>query len=310
MRKFNPFDYLFILRPLILIPSWNFLLIGSYLARGESGFTRELVLGLVIYTCIMGGTYILNQIMDRETDRINRKLFLLSEGYISVKVAYSEMICLWLVGLGLSFTVNNLFLMFVVISLVLGILYSVPPFKLKGRPILDTLANGIGYGMINFGVGWLLFRDFQWNMFYRFVPYFLSICAVFINTTIIDMEGDARAHERTTALFLGERTATIVSTVLMAGAVTLSLYLRDVVCLIPAAISLPLFVLAMFFTVQRGMIPRRVVIASFRLPGLLFTAITAVLYPPYFIILVLVFVGMRLYYRHRFNMTYPTLAGG
>lgn len=310
MHKFNPFDYLFILRPLILIPSWNFLLIGSYLARGESGFTRELVLGLVIYTCIMGGTYILNQIMDRETDRINKKLFLLSDGYVSVKAAYIEMILLWMVGLCCAATFDMIFFVFVVISLILGILYSVPPFKLKGRPILDTLANGIGYGMLNFGVGWLLFRDFQWSMFYRFMPYFLSICAVFINTTIIDMEGDARANERTTALFLGERTATIISTVLMAGAVVLSSYLRDVVCLIPAAVSLPLFVYAMFSASQKGMIPRRVTIASFRLPGLLFTLITAVLYLPYFIVLLLVFVGMRLYYKHRFNMTYPTLAKG
>ncbi|KPK70948.1 hypothetical protein AMJ87_08125 [candidate division WOR_3 bacterium SM23_60] len=310
MHKFNPFDYLFILRPLILIPSWNFLLIGSYLARGKSGFTLELVLGLIIYTCIMGGTYILNQIMDRETDRINRKLFLLSEGYVSVQVAYGEMICLWIVGLGLSFTLNSPFIIFVVISLMLGILYSVPPFKLKGRPFLDTLANSIGYGMINFAVGWLLFRGFEWHMFYRFMPYVLSIGAVFINTTVIDMEGDAKAGEYTTALFLGVRAATVLSTLLMTAAVILSSVLGDVVCLVPAATSLPLFLYVVFHVFIKGTVNRRVTIVSFRLPGLLFTLISAILYPAYFIVLIVVFIGMRLYYKRRFNMVYPTLTGG
>jgi 4-hydroxybenzoate polyprenyltransferase len=310
MHKFCLLDYLFILRPLILIPAWNFLLIGNYIARGQSGLTPELVLGFVIFTCIMGGTYILNQIMDRETDRINRKLFLLSEGYISVKAAYGEMICLWVVGLGLSFMVNNMFLLFVVISLVMGIMYSVRPFKLKGRPILDTLANGIGYGMVNFGVGWLLFRDFEWVMFYRFIPYFLSICAVFINTTVVDMQGDAKAHERTTALLLGERAATTLSTLIMLAAIIMSAVLRDIVCLIPAAVSLPLFLYVVFHTYSKGTVHRRMTIASFRLPGLLFTIIAAVLYPPYFAVLIIVFIGMRLYYKHRFNMIYPSLAGG
>ena len=310
MHKFNPFDYLFILRPLILIPSWNFLLIGSYIARGKSGFTFELILGLIIYTCVMGGIYILNQIMDRETDRINRKLFLLSDGYVSAKVAYGEMMCLWIVGLGLSLTLNSPFFLFVVISLILGILYSIPPFKLKGRPIFDTLANGIGYGMINFGVGWLLFRGFEWSMFLRFMPYFLSICAVFVNTTVIDMEGDARAYEHTTALFLGERAATVLSTLLMTAAVILSSLLRDVVCLVPAAASLPLFLYVMVHVFIKGTTNRRMTIASFRLPGLIFTVIAAILYPAYFAVLIVVFIGMRLYYKHRFNMVYPTLAAG
>jgi 4-hydroxybenzoate polyprenyltransferase len=258
----------------------------------------------------MGGIYILNQIMDRETDRINKKLFLLSEGYVSVTVAYAEMLCLWIVGLGLSLTLRSPIFIFVVTSLILGILYSVPPFKLKGRPILDTLANGIGYGMINFGIGWLLFRDFEWSMFYRFMPYVLSICAVFINTTVIDMEGDARAHERTTALALGERAATVLSSVLMTAAVILSSVLRDVVCLVPAAVSLPLFLYVVFHVVIKGTMNRRMTIASFRLPGLLFTLISGILYPAYFIVLIVVFIGMRLYYKYRFNMVYPTLTSG
>lgn len=310
MPKFNPFDYFFILRPLILIPSWNFLLIGSYLTHKTPGVKNDVLLGLIIYTFIMGGIYILNQIMDIETDRINKKLFLLSGGYIPIKWAYFEMILLWILAIVFSLKFGSIFLIFIFISLVLGIFYSVPPIKLKGKPILDTIANGVGYGMINFCVGWLLLRGFEWSMFIKFLPYFLSISGVFINTTIVDFEGDKRTHEVTTAVFLGKKASHVISTILMIGAVIVAFTLRDLICLIPAAIALPLFIYTAVYSLIKNKIQRKVTVASFRLPGLIFTMITCFLYPPYLLILVIILIGMRIYYKNRFGMVYPTLAGG
>ncbi len=258
----------------------------------------------------MGGVYILNQIMDIETDRINKKLFLLSEGYIPVKYAYIEMAVLWILAILLSIQFNVIFLLFISISLVIGVFYSLPPIKLKGKPILDTVSNGIGYGVINFSIGWLLFRSFEWSMFYRFFPYFLSISAVFINTTIVDIKGDRRAKEFTTAIFLGENIAYVSSTILMIGAIIVAFMLKDYVCLIPAAVSLPLFIYVAVYSLIKNKINRKLTIVSFRLPGLLFTFITAFLYPVYFLILIVVLIGMRIYYKNRFGISYPTLAGG
>jgi 4-hydroxybenzoate polyprenyltransferase len=310
MPKFNPFDYFFILRPLILIPSWNFLLIGAYLSHKKSNLTYDIILGLIIYTCIMGGIYILNQIMDIETDKINKKLFLLSGGYIQTKWAYGEIILLWIVAIILSLSFGSIFLFFIVLSLVLGILYSVPPVKLKGKPLVDTLANGIGYGLINFSIGWLLVSRFEWPLFIAFLPYVLSISGVFINTTIVDIEGDKKANEVTTAVFLGEKLSYIISTILMASAIVAAFILKDFICLIPAAISLPLFMYAAVYSLTKNRIHRKVTIASFRLPGLIFTLITGLLYPPYLLILLIIVVGMRVYYKARFGMTYPTLTAG
>ena len=309
-NKFNPFDYFFILRPLILIPSWNFLLIGSYLARKKGGFTLEILFALAIYTLIMGGIYILNQIKDMETDRINKKLFLLSGGYVSVNAAYLELAILWFVGFVLSFRFGTIFLIFIIISLLMGIFYSLPPVKLKGKPILDTLSNGIGYGMINFAIGWLVFSNFQWSMFVKFLPYFLSISAVFINATIVDIEGDRKAKEQTTAVFLGANIAYMLSVFLMAWAIFTSYLLKDLICLIPAAASFPLFIYCLVYSTLKRVINRSMTIASFRLPGLLLTLITGVLYPPYLIFLILLFIGMRVYYKNRFGLSYPSLANG
>jgi len=311
MRRSNPFDYFFLLRPLILIPSWNFLLIGAYLANSGERPVGSIVLAVCVYTCVMGGTYILNQLMDRDTDRLNKKLFLLSEGYIPAGHAYVEMAILWAGGLFLSVFFDVTFFLFILISIILGILYSLPPVKLKGRPLLDTLSNGIGYGMVNFAVGWLIVKPFTWTMFITFLPYFLSICAVFMNTTIVDREGDEKAGEKTTAVFLGTRATSLLSMVTMAGAVVAAFYNRDVICLIPAALSLPLFVYAgVYLLMTKGPIPRKMLIMSFRLPGALFTVMTVLLYPVYIVVLVFLFIAMRVYYRRRFGIVYPTLAQG
>ncbi len=258
----------------------------------------------------MGGVYILNQIMDIETDRANEKLFLLSSGYVSKTAAYIEMVALWLVAILLSVKFGGLFLILILISILLGIIYSLPPIKLKGKPILDTLANGFGYGMINFAIGWLLLREFDPAMFGRFLPYFLSISAVFINTTIVDIEGDRKANEITTGVFLGANVAHVVSVLVMAAAIVSAYVQRDYICLIPAVASFPLFVYTAVYVTKNNRVHRRVAIASFRLPGLLFTIITAILYPVYLPILLVVLIAMRIYYKKRFGMTYPTLAGG
>jgi 4-hydroxybenzoate polyprenyltransferase len=303
-------DYFFILRPLILIPCWDFLLIGVYLAVGRNGFTRQISIPLLIYTFIMGGVYILNQIMDIETDTINKKLFLLSGGYVTKIGAYIEIFLIWAVAIALSFRYHFCFVIVIIISLVMGVLYSVPPIKLKGMPILDTLSNGIGYGMVNFAVGWLIVRGFEPAMFWYFLPYFLSISAVFINTTIVDMEGDKIAGDITTAVLLREGASYVISTILMAGAICVSIARRDLVCLIPAALSFPLFVYTVVYYFAKQRVNRNFTIASFRVPGVLFTVMTVILCPWYAVFLIVLIWIMRIYYKARFGMTYPTLTGG
>jgi len=303
-------DYFFLLRPLILIPVWNFLMIGSFLARGHRGLTSDIIIGLVLYTCVMGGVYILNQIMDRETDRINKKLFLISEGHIPVWHAYIYIAVLWVLALMLSFPYGTLFIIVVLMSMVLGILYSTPPIKLKGKPIMDTLANGLGYGMVNFTVGWLLVSQYDPAMVYRFFPYVLSISAVFVNTTIVDLEGDKATKEFTTAVLLGIPSSYIVSMILMTVAVIWAYMNQDLVCLLPALISLPLFIFTAFYALVKHRIHRKMTIASFRVPGVLFTIVTGYLYPLYAVFLIFLLLIMRAYYKKRFNMVYPTISGG
>lgn len=192
----------------------------------------------------------------------------------------------------------------------MGAAYSLPPIKLKGRPILDALANGIGYGAVNLAVGWLLVRSFDGGIFIRFLPYVLSITAVFINTTIVDIAGDKETGEMTTAVVLGACVSYIVSSVLMIAAIIGSWVMRDYVCLVASASSLPLILYVMIRYMLQQKVPRNATIASFRIPGIIFSLITCFLFPWYIIFLIVVVISMRLYYKNRFGIVYPSISGG
>ncbi|OPX17915.1 hypothetical protein BXT86_03925 [candidate division WOR-3 bacterium 4484_100] len=133
----------------MLIPVWAFLLLGYYRAGGERFyFNTKFILIFIIYSILAASVYILNQITDIRSDTINRKHLLLAEGILSKRDAYMEIAVLLIMVIILSFFLNFHFLFFIAVSFIMGIIYSVPPFKFKDRPILDFLINAIGYGFI------------------------------------------------------------------------------------------------------------------------------------------------------------------
>ena len=152
--------------------------------------------------------------------------------------------------------------------------------------------------------------SFDLSMFIKFLPYFFSISAVFVNTTVVDIEGDRKAGEITTAVLLGEQVSLVLSTALLGAGITSAYLMRDLICLIPAVLAFPFFIYGALYALLRNKQNRRLTIFSFRLPGLLFTMATVYLYPPYAIFLIIVFLFMRFYYKKRFGINYPTLAQG
>lgn len=93
------------------------------------------------------------------------------------------------------------------VSLVLiAWLYSVPPVRLKERPPLDSLTNGLGYFLLPFSMGYSLGADI------RTIPtryYFLALCVAGIHAlaTAADYESDRAAGHRTIAVDAGPRAA-------------------------------------------------------------------------------------------------------
>jgi 4-hydroxybenzoate polyprenyltransferase len=89
-------------------------------------------------------------------------------------------------------------------------LYSVPPVRLKERPPLDSLANGLGYFLLPLAMGYSLVRDPS-TMPLRYYLLALCVCGVHSLATAADFEADKAAGHRTLAVRFGRRTAAAVA---------------------------------------------------------------------------------------------------
>jgi 4-hydroxybenzoate polyprenyltransferase len=84
--------------------------------------------------------------------------------------------------------------------------YSVPPYRLKERPPLDSLANGFGYFLFPLMMGYSLGGD------PRYMPvryYLLALCVAGVHAlaTAADYDADLAAGHRTLAVVFGKRAA-------------------------------------------------------------------------------------------------------
>ena len=94
------FDYLAVVRPMLLLPVWTQVILGYYhavLQRVPLSTViliwrppAQLVETLVLYSLLAAGCYIVNQIADRETDAVNQKLYLVTDGLVKISIITVE----------------------------------------------------------------------------------------------------------------------------------------------------------------------------------------------------------------------------
>jgi len=132
------------------------------------------------------------------------------------------------------------------VSLVLiAWLYSVPPVRLKERPPLDSLANGLGYFLLPFVMGYSLGAD-PGSMPLRY--YLLALCTggVHALATAADYEADRAAGHRTLAVAFGRRTAAAVAFAAFALSGLLGDFHSTAVRIYIAGCALATFIAALF----------------------------------------------------------------
>ena len=74
--------------------------------------------------------------------------------------------------------------------------YSVPPVRLKERPPLDSLANGLGFFLLPFVMGYSLGAD-PAAMPLKYYLLALSVCGIHALATAADYDADLAAGHRT-----------------------------------------------------------------------------------------------------------------
>jgi len=190
------------------------------------------------------------------------------------------------------------------IGLVLGILYSVEPVRLKKRAVLDVLSNALGIGILNTLAGWVMVRgEISGSMI--LLPYPFAVASIHVLTALADIEGDRKNSLRTSGVALGPVKGVFVSTVLMAAAAAIAAVTGNRPALFACLLSLPAFIIPLQpgkdrFSDRRMLVPAKI-------STLIFSVIAGFLFRLYIPFLFIVIIGTKLYYKRRFRLNYPSL---
>ncbi len=297
----KPADPIFFGRPILLIPVWTIYL---HFLAATSDFSRAIDspvgwYGLIGLSLIMMGAYVLNQIFDIQSDRINDKLYFLPRGIITIRMAWIWYAVLTLGGLLIVYFFSGRSMRASLLLVALGALYSMPGIRLKDDPIAGLLANAIAFGFL---VPLSTTPNTICATLGRpVIPYFLAVTTAFILTTIPDITGDAATSKKTVAVVLGpKRTLWLALTTAVLTIWTAVFAGNFEVGVVAVVTAVMVVVLLISYT------PRLMLLAC-KAPILLLTLMAAYHFPLYLALLVLTIVLTRVYYKNRFGIIYPRL---
>ncbi len=316
-------DSFFLLRIPLLAPVWTILLLGwvtsgtivpspERLSDPVGLFLQDSLVwyALVAFSFMVASIYVMNQIVDIENDRINRKLFLLPQGIISIPAAWT--LALLCAGFGFLMCIlwfDRIMLLLFAVSFLLGILYNLPPFSLKNGAWSGTVANFLGHGVLTFLVGWYAanidaasVRDLVTTGLWASLSPGFANAAVYITTTIADAPGDQMTGKRTFCVRYGPKASAIAAMIgcFFALVFSFALQANRWVMAFPSFLSLVLFAnLALS-------VNKRNAFKAFKWPVFLLTASVFLFVPAYGILIGATFIGSRIYYGKRFQIQYPT----
>ncbi len=309
MKRF--LDFIFLARPTLILPGWGFFLLGYLHSLNLMEDLKPAIfiplnskfwIAFLSATLISAYIYVINQIFDVESDRKNSKLFILPKGYISIPEARIYSVILLIGSIIFGFPVGINYLVLLLFGFLIGTLYSLPPFRFKGRPFLDMFSNAVGYSVLNLGAGIVAGGGDFMEILKTFPPYFFAVCALYLNTTIPDIPGDRSENLITTGVFLGEFKTSVLASVMVL--ITLVLSWNNTFMFWVSLVSLPFYVLS---ALKRG--EEFYAKVSYRISGLAFTLLLIIKYPLFLIPSIITLLSLRLYYGLRFGIKYPSLLG-
>ena len=314
-------DCFFLLRIPLLAPVWTIFILGwitaterllpggRFFSPVEYSAFHHLWIVLIGFSLIVASIYVVNQIVDIESDRINHKLFLLPHGFISVTTAWVLAIICAGSGFLIASFYNGVILSLFSVSLLLGICYNLPPFSLKNHAWGGVFANALGHGMLAFLAGWYCAKYpaplspalIKTGLISSIAPA-LANGAVFLATTIPDAVGDKSTGKQTFCVRYGPKTTARASALLCLGACISAFFMENHfwVMALPSIISLSFF---FYFAYS---LKQEIAFSAFKWPVFLLSASVALFIPEYGLLILITFFGSKLYYKWRFGIDYPT----
>ncbi len=306
------FDFLFLARPILLVPVWGFSALGYVHAktiRGESalplvseGALTDFI-PMLYFSLSVASVYVFNQIADFTVDENNGGFPLLVRSGINKKHAWAAAFFYGTLSLFLSYLYSIPLSALAGLAIVVGYFYCFPPCYFTGRPFLDFLSNAFGYGIVAFGAGWHIAGEVLFSMSFAnsAFPYVLLMCAGSISSTIPDMPGDQMEGKITTAVLLGGLKAHVLAGLIICAAVLVSIMLKNWIALTGAFAALPFYIAYLISKKKRTQE------MSYKIGGGLLMMIAAYAYPVLLIPSLAVLISTWLYFRIRHGVLYPSL---
>lgn len=306
-------DYFFVLRPMLFFPGWSTLIAGYLIhSKGQIFFSssqildqsyQNLLLLLIMFAAAMGGSFLLNQLQDIESDLKNKKLFFLTEKHITKKAAWIETIVLLLISLSLAITFSSGVLIAVFLFIIVtGYAYNFAPLELKNRPIGSLLANAL-MGWLAFSLGWLAQGNPSMQLLTDSLPYLFFNTSLYFFTTLPDISGDLKTEKNTLAVKYGIKPVINFAVICFILSLAAALYLMDYWALAFILPSVPFYL----YVIADKSIARTIKTTKY---AIMFFALAICLKIPfYFLLMITIFAGTRWYFKNRFNYDYPNFKG-
>ena len=172
-------------------------------------FIAALILVFANYT-----SNVINQIYDREIDKINKPYRPIPAGEISVDEAFSLAILLTIATLSLAYTlIGSLFGILLSIILAFAWMYSAPPLRLRSRLLLSNLALATPRGALGILTAYSAYANPFENHSLLLLALGMAVYVFGGNTfkDIPDEEGDKKCGVRNFVTVYGRKTAIQIS---------------------------------------------------------------------------------------------------
>ena len=298
---------LFSTRPVVLIPVWGFALFGFRIASGHNSLISTIEVGsfgmILLFSLSVAAVYLINQIEDFDVDSKNGGYPLLVKSGISLKLvkiftAFLSVISIATPLIWGYWSISVLSL----VSIVIGLLYSLKPTYFTGRPLFDFISNGIGYGGVAFIAGWIVAGgEFGGQAIIASLPYIVLMFAGSISSTLPDIDGDKEVGKITTAVKFGSMRAHILATIFIVLGTILGYLNHDLVATVSGLLSLPIYILYVFKPTQS------IMESTYKVGGGLMMFTIGLYYPVFIVVSLTVGTVTLLYFRVVHSVTYPSL---
>jgi len=208
--------YLMYLRPLEWPIMTAHFLLGSLLAVGIDLHWSSTLLGWFIFVILMnGGTLAINSAFDKDEGDI---------GYLKsppempkylLHVSTAMLLAAFLLG----YLLPPVFAWATAACVLMSVLYSVPPARLKSRAGWDLVINMLGYGLLTPLAGWGLTGIPLTSWFWKVcIGFAFLFGALYPATQIYQVEEDAARGDRTLVITLGITQSLYAALLLQAAA--------------------------------------------------------------------------------------------